>query len=356
MESYNNILARMNNAYKDTTGYTPDEYSDTGIRMRILAGEVFNLCSNIDWLKKQLFATTAEGEYLDYHAEERGLKRKEALKACGYVSFAMEYTINTDTIIPKGTVVSTDDDIPLRFITTAQGVIKAGSVHVEIPVVAEYGGKKYNVATGTVVCAITSVQNIIQVYNKEPMQGGADEENDEKLRERILYIHNHHNNSTNTAYYRSIAEGVSGVYSAGVIPKNRGVGTVDVFINSQSGDASTELIEKVQSVFSTEREVNVNVLVRTATKTNIVVHIYLDVEENYSFDEVKAEIESVSYEYINSLGVGNSFYLSNLAVIIKNIEGVKGFIYDFDDSYDVLVNPNVYPYLYKITVDNREDS
>ena len=75
MESYNNILARMNNAYKDTTGYTPDEYSDTGIRMRILAGEVFNLCSNIDWLKKQLFATTAEGEYLDYHAEERGLKR-----------------------------------------------------------------------------------------------------------------------------------------------------------------------------------------------------------------------------------------------------------------------------------------
>lgn len=355
MESYNSILSRMENEYKETTGYIPDEYSDTGIRMRILAGEVFNLCSNIQWLKNQLFATTAQNEYLDYHAEERGLKRKHSLKAKGEVLFALEYTINSDVLIPKGTVVSTSDETPLRFITTRDGVIKSGSVNVKVPVEAEYGGKKYNVATGKIDCANTAVQNVILIYNPAPITGGSDEENDEKLRERLLYIHNHHNNSTNTAYYKNLAHSVPGVYSVGVIPKERGVGTINVYINREGQDASTELIDQVQQLLSTEREVNVNVQVRSATRTNVNVHIYLDIMENYSFDDVKHNVEVVAKEYVDSLGIGNSMYLSNLAIAIRGVEGVKGFFYDYEDSYDVIVTQKIYPILASILVERREE-
>lgn len=353
METYDNILKGMENTYKEHTGFVPDENSDTGIRMRVLAGEVFNLGSQLDWLKKQMFAPTAEGVYLDYHAEERGIERKKAVKARGYVTFAIEYTINEDVIVPKGTVVSTDDEVPLRYITLQQGTIKKGSVNVTVPVEAEKGGKDYNVAIGKIICAVTSLQNIIQVYNMSPALGGTDEESDESLRERILYLHYHHNNGTNTAYYKNLAESVEGVYSAGVIPKARGAGTVDVYISRYASDASTDLVNEVQELISREREVNVNVQVRTATKSNATIHLYLDVEEKYDFETVRENVIFMATEYVNGLGVGNPFYLSKLGVLIQQVEGVKGFIYDMDDSYNLLVSQKVYPVMGSITVERR---
>ncbi len=356
VESYNEILTGMENAYKDTTGYKPDENSDTGIRMRVLAGEVFNLTSQLEWLKKQMFPTTAEGIYLDYHAEERGITRKSAVKATGYVTFAMAYVITEDVIIPKGTVVATDDDVPLRFISTQERMIRAGTVNVVVPVEAEKGGKEYNVATGKIVCAVTAVQNIIQIINLSPMTGGADVESDDRLRNRILYLHYHHNNSTNTAFYKNLAESVEGVYSAGVIPKNRGVGTVDVYISRHGEDAGTLLINSVQELLTKEREVNVNVQVRTATKSSANIHLYLDVEEKYDFEEVKRDVEVMATDYVNSLGVGNPFYLSKLGVLIQQVQGVKGFIYDMDDSYDLLVSKKMYPAMGSITIERRVET
>lgn len=97
---YNEILTTMENAYKEKTGFVPDEYSDQGIKFRILAGELFNFSSQLDFLEKQMFPTTATGKYLDYHCAERGVTRKQGAKATGSVFFYTwltnrKYTINT---------------------------------------------------------------------------------------------------------------------------------------------------------------------------------------------------------------------------------------------------------------------
>ena len=66
-ENYSEILERMQTEFEKNAGYVPDDASDIGIRMKTLAGEIFSLESSIDFLKRQMFPTTATGEYLDKH-------------------------------------------------------------------------------------------------------------------------------------------------------------------------------------------------------------------------------------------------------------------------------------------------
>ena len=57
MQSYGEILNRMTDYYREKTGTEPDRASDIGIRMEILAGEVFKAYSEMNWLKNQMFPT-----------------------------------------------------------------------------------------------------------------------------------------------------------------------------------------------------------------------------------------------------------------------------------------------------------
>lgn len=82
-------------------GYVPDDASDIGIRMKTLAGEIFSLESSLDFLKRQMFPTTATGEYLDKHAEMRGLKRKPAIKASGKLMFYVERPLSYSLLFRK---------------------------------------------------------------------------------------------------------------------------------------------------------------------------------------------------------------------------------------------------------------
>ena len=81
--SYDEILERMSDKYYELTGEEAERMSDSGIKLKLLAGEIFSLGTNIDWLKRQMFVATATGEELDKHAAQRGLKRFRGKKANG---------------------------------------------------------------------------------------------------------------------------------------------------------------------------------------------------------------------------------------------------------------------------------
>ena len=87
MITYDEIYNRMKSEFSAKSKYDFDEASDAAIRMRVLAGEIFNAMTNIEWLKNQMFVATASGEYLDYFASQRGLERKQAQKAQGEITF-----------------------------------------------------------------------------------------------------------------------------------------------------------------------------------------------------------------------------------------------------------------------------
>ena len=83
MESYQGILTRMEEAYRAETGQEVTAVSDLGLRLRVLAGELFRLEGELEWLGRQAFPQTAWGEELDLHGAQRGLPRREAAQAAG---------------------------------------------------------------------------------------------------------------------------------------------------------------------------------------------------------------------------------------------------------------------------------
>lgn len=88
MYSYEDILKRMKDQFTSSAGYSPDDASDIGIRMKVLAGEVYSVCSSIDWLNMQTFAQSAQGSQLDLRAQERGLQRES------FVATASDYGLS----------------------------------------------------------------------------------------------------------------------------------------------------------------------------------------------------------------------------------------------------------------------
>ena len=90
-ETYEQIYQRMKTRWQEESGAVCDEASDIAIRLRVLAGEIYNMQTETEWLKRQMFPATATGVYLDYFAEQRGLSRREAVKARGAVSFRVAH-------------------------------------------------------------------------------------------------------------------------------------------------------------------------------------------------------------------------------------------------------------------------
>lgn len=352
MISYDELLERMERKYRDTAGFTPDRYSDTGIRLRILAGELYNLTAEAEWLKKEMFPSTADGTYLEKHAAERGLTRKAAVKARGYVSFAKEYATDTTIIISRGTVVTTGGEHPLRYSTVENLTIPAGVTYGVAEVEAERGGSAYNVGTGEICSSTVTIPDIVLVVNNDPITGGADAESDEMLRKRLLDTYKNRNNGTNISYYRELAQSVEEVYSAGVIPSNRGTGTVDIFINKIGGaSADNDLVQKVQAIMSEQREINVDVLVQTALPSSMTVYFLLAVKSGYDFNTVKNQCIDATMAYINSLGVGSTFYLSELGSVLHKIEGVRNFNFDPDYCTDLGFSQSRFPVCGQVTVE-----
>lgn len=53
METYDEIYGRMKNAYEHETGDSFNEVSDIAIRLKVLAGEIFKLQTNLEWWKNR---------------------------------------------------------------------------------------------------------------------------------------------------------------------------------------------------------------------------------------------------------------------------------------------------------------
>ena len=107
MESFERILQRMEEEYERESGCKVEDVSEAGIRLRVLAGELYRLSASLDWLERQAFPQTATGEQLDLHGAQRGVVRREAVKAGGTVTFSRYLPLAFDLVVPQGTVCAT---------------------------------------------------------------------------------------------------------------------------------------------------------------------------------------------------------------------------------------------------------
>lgn len=349
MQTYDEILSRMREKYRSLTGAMPFETSDIGVRLRVLSGELYSVEVYIEWLKRQMKSTTAEGEWLEYHAMQRGIKRSQATKSSGEVIFSLSATELADVVIPAGTVVCTEDG-ELCFETTSEGVIFKGTTTAHVPVKALKEGKAYNVKALSVNSFVTPVALVTSVTNPDPFEGGSDTEDDESLRKRIADSLSNASCAANAAYYRNTATSVEGVASACVVPRERGAGTVDIYIAAQGAEVTDETLQRVQELMSREREVNVDVLVKKAQAATINYYLEIELESGYEFEKVSEECKLSLESLVAKTPVGGSIMLTKAGEQIAHIEGVSDYAFRNFTNKSIRLNPNQFAVIGYITV------
>lgn len=342
METYDSILQKMKDKYTELSGNVPSDASDISVRLSVLAGEIYSALVNMEWLKRQMFADTAQGEYLDCHAQTRGLERRGASCAQGSVIFSVSEAVQSRVSIPAGTVVATQEEYPLRFETVETVAIPVGGTSVHAQIKALEAGRKYNVSAGKITVMVTPPAAVEAVTNPDPCVSGTDTESDESLRARIIESYKFASNGTNCAYYKTVASEIEGVAGAGVVPRGRGAGTVDVYIAGEGTQVSDEVLAQVQSTLSSLREVNVDVGVFKASEEKVDLTIYLDVSDGYEYEEVKENCLNAVVDYISCRSVGGSVLLNQIVDILCHMEGVADF-YIPSSNYNVRCDEDRYP-------------
>lgn len=330
------LTLRMEQAFEQQAGYPAGSATDVGVRIRTLAGELYALYSRLRFFRRQTFPLTATREYLDEHARMRGLTRKQAGTASGTVTFyrnrsedsqLVDYDPEEDPLlsdaveIPQGTICATSGSTPMQFVTTAVCRMEPGEWETQAPVQAAGSGWDYNAAPGVVNTLVNAPHGVSGVINRGYIYGGGDAETDDALRSRIEQSYGIRDNGVNAQYYINEALAFDEVLSAGVLPRVRGDGTVDVAVRTHTNEG-LELLQRITREIEENRELCCDVLVRYAAPYD--VPFVLDVTAYYGSDRetVREACEDAAYGYIDALAVGEPVRLSVLIGKVMAVDGV----------------------------------
>ena len=323
MKTIDEIYREMLACFGEETGLEPREGTDLSARMYALAAQVYALYVQADWVTRQAFPQTAEGEYLDYHAQLRSLERKPALPAQGTVRFTAGEAAQSDRSIPEGTVCMTAGLV--RFATTQAAVLPAGELTVDVPVQALEPGTAGNVSAQTVVSMAVAPMGIASCTNPQAFAGGADGEGDEELRARILDTFRRLPNGANAAFYEQGALSFDQVAAAAVIPKPRGLGSVDVIVSTLAGTPGEELLEQLQDYFEQRREIAVDVQVKAPTPVTVNVAVQVKAKGGWDKTQVLDQVEEALEGWFDGKLLGQDVLLARLGSLIYGCDGVENY-------------------------------
>ena len=339
MRTTEEIYKTLTENFARAGGTAVAEGGDMALRLYAVAAEIFSLEAQADFVARQSFPQTADGVYLDRHAELRGLQRGAACKAKGALKFYIESSRAVDLVIPVGTECRTAAGI--GFVTTEAGTIAAGSTFCTVAAEAVEPGSGGNVPINSITFMILPPAGVENVVNATAFTGGTNAENDEALRKRVLMTYRRLPNGANAAYYESCVLSYPGVAAAVVLPKNRGVGTVDVIFSVDGGLPSDAQVAEVQKQLEKQREICVDLQVRAPSARPVDVFASLMLSDGYQYEAVAAAAEAVLRASFSGKLLGKPVYRAKLQALLMSVEGVENCVLsaptvDFAGAVDVL--------------------
>lgn len=315
---------------KSEGGYIYDLTRPTAIEVARM--KEFELVETI----KLIWPRFAEGIYLDYHAETRGLERKEATNASG--KLYIEGKIGT--LISEGTIFMTEsiNDEPAKEYVTLEdaeileGEDGTGSVEVEIQSIE--AGMNGNSAAGTVLLQDDISEDITLVINKEPITGGMEAEEDESLRERIMEYDQAQGQSFigNINDYKRWATSVEGVGDAVILTPEDDSGVIEIVITDSNGQSASE--ELCQSVYDLimqpddpeKRLAPINAKIDVKAQKSMLLTVSADVElRDAKLETVEKTVASALNDYLKFAANDGEIRYTQVCKILGNTEG----IYDY---------------------------
>lgn len=349
MMTLEEIYQKLAAVFQEKTGLTAAGSSELAVRFYAVAAEIYSLYVQAEWTRRQCFPQTAAGEDLDNHAWLRGVDRRQAVKAAGTVRFFLNEARESDVDIPAGTVCMTAAGT--RFLTTEAGTVRAGSIQADMPVEAAEAGAAGNTAANTIVYMALPPAGISACTNPEALVNGRDTEDDESLRARVLGSYRRLANGANSAFYRQAAMAFDGVAAVTVLPKKRGVGTVDLVAAAPGGMPDEKLVEALQAYFDRVREIAVDVKVMAPTQQTVDVAAAVTAQAGRQFDEVKGAVETAVRNWFTGERLGMPLTRAELTALIFGVDGVANVTVT-QPAEDRAAESSTLPVLGTLTVTN----
>lgn len=196
------------------------------------------------------FISLSRGLYLDRIGENPFimLPRIQGKESKGVVTFTLSAAQDYDIIIPVNTVLL-DENVGLVFVTDADMSIPSGETSNDVPVSCATTGSDGNIPanTLTVIDDAAINTNLISVTNNEALSEGADYEDDEIYRERLLNYVKRDGFGT-LGHYTSLGESVPGVHDVKLVDVTGY--TKKVLVNGYVKPTTDEVLLNVLTVFS----------------------------------------------------------------------------------------------------------
>ncbi len=347
MRTTEEIYESLKAAFSGGSGTVVAEGGDLSLRLRAVAAEVSTLEAHARFVQRQSFPQTATGEFLDKHAEVRGLSRRGAEKAKGTLRFYTEAAATAALTVPAGTRCLTAGGAAFR--TTEAGVIAVGERECTVAAEAEAAGSGGNAPRGAVCFTVLAPAGVSGVVNDTAFSGGRDAEGDEALRERVLGSYRTLPNGANAAYYESRVRSVGGVESVTVLPKKRGLGTVDIVFSAADGVPDAAKVAEVKALLESEREICADIAVAAPETAAVDVATAVTAAAGYDAAAVESAAEEAVRAYFGGALLGKAVYRARLAAVIMAVPGVENCVMSAPAA-DLAAAEGVLPVLGTLTV------
>ncbi|WP_367395381.1 baseplate J/gp47 family protein [Pantoea sp. Ep11b] len=206
--------------------------TDAEVYGRVQAAAVHTVYGYIDYLARNLLPDLADEDWLRRHANMKRCPRKAATEAAGYVRWDITAK---DITVPAGVIIQRDD---LTAYTTTAAATSAGGT-LRVPVICDVAGKSGNTDDGLAMRLVSPINGLTSAGVADSIQGGADIEDLEVWRARIIERWYWTPQGGADGDYEVWAKEVPGITRAWTYRHWSGRGTVGVMV------ASSDLINPV---------------------------------------------------------------------------------------------------------------
>ena len=241
------------------------------VSAKVFAGGLFELFGYASYIAKMPFVHLAPDiETMRKHGIELGVPQKPATPSSGTAKLTADAAVDVEL----GAVFARTDGV--QYIASAAGAI-VGAGTLSIPVSAIVDGASGNAEAGTPLTIVSGVNGDALVEVEDDITGGADVEDIESWRARLLFRKRNRPHGGAAPDYVMWAEEVSGVTRVFVERLWAGPGTVRVFPLMDdifpSGIPSSDAVARVHDHIDTVRPSGALVTVQAATPVPVDITI-----------------------------------------------------------------------------------
>ena len=286
---------------------------------------------------KQTYVKTAQGQFLDYRAQEHGTARYAATQTEVKAKF-LDTDGNPINNVQIGDQFASIGETPIFYTVQKINDDLTGELTADDP------GTAANSYIGQVL-PVTSNDSLSWAEITEIVAPARDEETDDHLRDRLLRADDWIAYGGNITDYLAMLSKISEVGAGQVYPVWNGAGTVKlVIVDNNLMPASVELVKKVKNIIDpTDSEsqgyglapIDHQVTVVAPTPLTVNISATVNIDGTHGVDIVKAKIKTAIEEYFKLLkqswnsidaktgrGYSQTIYRSKILSQIMMVDGV----------------------------------